>query len=117
MTLSFTIHGAPVPLARPRIANGHACMPERSRLYEKLVSEVARAAVIAAGWHHWDKYTLTLRVYRQAFRGDLDNFVKAVMDGLTKAGVWQDDRFVTSLHATMDVDRENPRVEIEVEAE
>ena len=39
-------------------------------------------------------YHLTVEVMREQARGDLDNFVKAVKDALTKSGVWWDDGMV-----------------------
>lgn len=50
-------------------------------------------------------------------RRDRDNFsamLKAACDGFTDAGVWIDDSGVTHLPVVFGMDKENPRVEIEV---
>lgn len=113
-SLAFVIPGPPVPLARARVVNGHAFTPQRSADYKRHVASCARAAITANHWHYGESYAVTVRVYRQARRGDLDNFVKAVLDGMTMANVWQDDKFVYEIHSTMAVDKDNPRVEVEV---
>ncbi len=59
-------------------------------------------------------FAVTLDVYRAANRGDADNYAKGVKDAMTKAGVWDDDRHVTSLTVRMFLDRERPRVDVEV---
>lgn len=53
--------------------------------------------------------------YREKRLGDLVNFMQALADALEGAGVVENDRLVESWDGTrMDVDRENPRVELEV---
>lgn len=57
-------------------------------------------------------------VYRErAGRADLINFLSAVSDALERAGVLVDDRLVASLDGSrLLLDRERPRVEIELTA-
>ena len=45
---------------------------------------------------------------------DWDNFHKLSMDSLTDAGIWEDDRQVIKCLVIKDYDKENPRIEIEI---
>lgn len=50
-----------------------------------------------------------------ARRRDLDNLLKASLDGLTLAGIWQDDSQIKKLTIEhCGIDRDNPRLEVEV---
>ena len=46
--------------------------------------------------------------------GDCDNRAKAVIDALTRAGLWSDDQFVTKLVVTKRWTREMPRISVTV---
>ena len=46
-------------------------------------------------------------------RKDIDGCLKATLDCLNKL-VWEDDRQVVELHVYKNIDKENPRTEIEV---
>lgn len=59
------------------------------------------------------RITVTVRVYRPANRGDLDNSLKAILDALNERA-YQDDSQIDELHAYKYLDRANPRVEVEV---
>jgi Holliday junction resolvase RusA-like endonuclease len=112
--LAFVVPGPPVPKGRPRFGKGFSYTPKRTRDYERTVRLCAQAAVSAARWSPDEgAYQVEIRVYRAANRGDLDNFCKAATDPLNGL-VWPDDRLVTSLAATMHVDRERPRLEVRV---
>ena len=50
-------------------------------------------------------------LYRPRKAGDLDNFLKAILDGITGTG-WTDDSQVVEIHAYRHDDKLNPRVEI-----
>lgn len=56
---------------------------------------------------------LIATVFYQSRRSDLD--ISAVMDGLQKAGVIANDRFLVEQHLYAEIDKLNPRVEIQVE--
>lgn len=47
-------------------------------------------------------------------RADVDAPIECVLDALTKAGVWNDDVQVVSLHAAKAYSKERPRVEVEI---
>lgn len=112
--LAFTIPGDPVAKGRPRVsmAGGfaRAYTPKRTRTYESIVRDAAAAAVAQAGgsWPLAGPLHVEIRaVFRRPGRlfrrsdpdgliphdrrPDLDNVVKAVLDGMDGAGVWQDD--------------------------
>lgn len=136
-TFHFCVSGDAVPSARPRTTRtGHVYKSTKSREYE-----TRSAKIIAAQYNqHGGKepistgVKLTISEYRripQRIRGaekeqaimgnvrpvskpDIDNTVKAVMDSITKAGVWTDDNLVVELIANKFYD-ELPRVEISIE--
>ena len=59
---------------------------------------------------------ITLRVYRAADVGDLDNFAKGVLDALQQSNWLEDDKLVVQLEMFKLLDRKNPRIEIEITA-
>ena len=58
--------------------------------------------------------TLTIRVFLPTASGDVDNYLKAVLDALQDAKVFANDRQVQGIQATKAKDKDRPRVEIEV---
>jgi Holliday junction resolvase RusA-like endonuclease len=103
--VKFFVEGAPVPLARARFAlvegKVRTYTPKESAAYEERIALVARGAVARArGWERDARFAVTLFVYDDRRNYDLDNLVKAVLDGLTKAKtVWVDDRRVDGITA------------------
>jgi crossover junction endodeoxyribonuclease RusA len=57
--------------------------------------------------------TVKAHIYRQQRRGDIDGYVKALLDSL-QGYAYADDKQVTELHLIRDDDKRNPRVEIEI---
>jgi Holliday junction resolvase RusA-like endonuclease len=119
ITLSFTIPGVPVPQARARAGKGgRHYTPEKSRRYMSHVAGCAFRAALLAGatWERRGRgpFGCTIDVYRSANRGDADNFAKAIKDGISQAGVWADDRYVTALITRLHLDRAHPRCEVEI---
>ncbi|KRK64339.1 hypothetical protein FC72_GL000507 [Companilactobacillus tucceti DSM 20183] len=53
-----------------------------------------------------------MQIVKPALKPDIDNYTKAVLDGLKKA--WFDDGQIVEIHATKDYD-EQPRVEVTIE--
>jgi Holliday junction resolvase RusA-like endonuclease len=110
--VEFVVPGIPVPAARPRVvplygkgkklvlANGRpilrAYTEEATEEYEQRCAFSARAAL--QRYPSWIELALSEAVFRlhlhfirPAARGDLDNFVKAAMDGLKKGNVYRAD--------------------------
>lgn len=124
MKIRVVVPGPPVPCERARTVamKGKAAgrimsfTPERTRKYQAHVQLHARAAAASCGYvvRAGSVYVVRIVVWREANRGDLDNYVKSLTDGC-KGALWIDDRYVRELHAQMLVDRENPRAELVVE--
>lgn len=119
--LSFVVPGEPVPKGRPRffVRGGQVRVitPQKTVDYEKRVAAAARAAVNElGGWAVGQRVPLALevtsiherpqRLFRIADEGyrapkttkpDADNVLKAVMDGLQRAQLFQDDSQVASV--------------------
>jgi crossover junction endodeoxyribonuclease RusA len=79
-----------------RSFNGRAILSEKGRQYRKAVAD---QVLIQRAAKHLEK---PLRVEIEAFRPDrrrrdLDNLLKAVLDGLAHAGVYSDDEQIQDL--------------------
>lgn len=111
--IRFEIPGKPVPKARPRVVNGHAFTPEKTKAYEQLVATQYRAAggtlhgnpvaVTIAVWYEmpksWPKRKkLDQKGLPHASKPDLDNVIKSILDGLNGVA-WEDDAQVYKIHA------------------
>lgn len=104
------IPGNPVPKERPRVVNGRAYTPKRTQQAEQWVRLHARALPCLGG-----PLRVRLAFYRQnAVPCDLDNLAKLVQDALN-GHAYEDDRQIVVLAASKEIDRDNPRTEIEIE--
>lgn len=116
-SIAFTVPGVPVPLARPRMGRGgRVYTPEPSQQYKQRIALVANMHAYKHGWVRTDKaarYRVHVETYRAAERGDCDNFLKAVLDGLNGV-LWPDDRQVHDARVVIRVDRQNPRTVVSV---
>lgn len=90
--------------------DGKRHLTEAGKSYKK---DVAAQAHIQGAFKMTGLVELTAHVYRPLRRGDLSNRVKLVEDGL-KGIAWHDDEQVAILHMYRHLDRENPRIEIEI---
>ncbi len=107
---TITIPGNPIPKGRPRAVKGRIFTPQRTRDYEQLVGQYA-----ALKWTREPteaRLFVSLRFYREnERRADFDNLTKSVLDGL-QGVVYVDDSQIKEAHIRVEVDRENPRVEV-----
>lgn len=116
MAIEFFVPGKPIPKARPRVTKaGQTYTPKRCRQYEERVAKVAAhsydgepidgacvltmTAVMPRPQRLMAKRYSRGRIYHPK-RPDLDNLLKSVMDGLSKAGIWVDDARVTRTKAS-----------------
>ena len=101
MRLIFVVDGKPVPCQRARVTkHGHAYTPAATRIWQNEVKMSATGAMKHAEWEAGsaDEFAVDITIYRKVNRGDIDNYTKSVLDGITKAGVWADDRYVRKLN-------------------
>lgn len=116
MSYTFRIDGQPIAMQRPRVTRGRkAYTPTRSLEAEE---DVANALIQNFGYHQdgvfpTEPVFLVVDYYKDChyvtfgeavdlthvggLRGDLDNYLKTTMDGMTKGGAWGDDKQVVSI--------------------
>lgn len=119
--LQFTMPGRPVSQPRPRF-HGHV---HNSDAYSEYRNEMAVHAQVAALELHergtpWpadrQSYRVRIKFYMpDRRRSDIDKLEGTVLDALTDAGIYKDDRLVDSVRKDRDIDKDNPRVEVCVE--
>lgn len=110
IALTFFVEGKPVPKGRPRLgAGGHTYTPARTREWENAVSIAALGA--ALGREPWPageplraRIEVRLAGYAAAARarGDLDNYIKAVLDAMNGV-IYADDAQVVVIYASKHV--------------
>lgn len=111
--VEFVVPGRPKPKARPRFTkNGHRTYtPLQTKDYERKVAYCAMAAL--KGRCLRGEVGLEIHLY---FKGrkfpDIDNCVKAIMDGLVGTA-YEDDRQVAHFSGTRHVDP-NERAEVRI---
>jgi len=112
-TYQLTIPGNPIPKARPRVVNGVAYTPERTKEWEALVRDQA-----ALQWHGEPlrgPLGLTAHFYRRTRHVvDLDNLVKSLTDAL-QGVCYTNDWQIIRIEATKAINADDPGVEIEIE--
>lgn len=110
--ISFVVPGAPVPKERPRVVAGgrRTFTPERTASWERTVGAYAmQARQRSAAWPLDARYAVTIEAYRDR-RGDLDNMIKAALDGCN-AILWDDDAQVDGIQAwRRRIDAQGPRL-------
>lgn len=111
-SLQFRVLGRPVPMARARIsADFGNFTPESTADFREKVGEYAAAAAMIARWRRptaGEAVAVVVRVSPQLTkagrcpkpraRGDLDNHVKAALDGMTEV-LFDDDASVERIEA------------------
>tara|TARA_Y100000310_G_scaffold24889_1_gene23850 strand:- start:2402 stop:2851 length:450 start_codon:yes stop_codon:yes gene_type:complete len=117
---SFTVPGPPQGKQRPRFnrKTGNVFTPKATVAYEQAVA----SHCIAAKCHRrMDQTTLwTVRVqvfFGDRRRRDVDNVAKSILDALNKVVYWDDHQVSTLVVQRMEVDRDNPRVEVTLSPE
>jgi Holliday junction resolvase RusA-like endonuclease len=131
--IMFTIYGEPVPKGRPRFSTRGkfpvAYTPEKTKNYESDVGMMAKAAMgaseplegaleafiyvtfpVPASYSKKRTEACLSGAEKHTKKPDLDNVVKAVLDGMSDI-VFLSDSQITSIHATK-VYGEVPKVEV-----
>ena len=93
-----------------RVWKGHAVKSDEARAYQKRVQLQCLAERIKP---FVDSVEVTVRVYRPAKRGYLDNSLKVLLDAL-KGHAYLDDKQVRRIVAEQFDDASNPRAEVSV---
>lgn len=114
--MKLKIELEPVPQSRPRFTRGRCYEPARMRAYKRAIADAARAAMdgaapttaaVSVAIRFWRKFAATSRRY-----GDLDNLMKAVLDGLNGVAFADDSQVIS---ATLEkLQSPEPRLEIEI---
>jgi Holliday junction resolvase RusA-like endonuclease len=102
-TSKLTVELAPVPASRPRVTKWGAYY---TGPYKRWMQE-AEVAIPEAEVTHQGNLSVTLDLVclrprttkRDNPRGDIDNYIKAVLDALTKKHYWNDDDQIVHLYA------------------
>ena len=106
-----------VPQGRPRFYRGRTYDPPQSKQFKKdlatLVNSLDNSAFYTGELKlkidiYRDKKSVTSRRY-----GDIDNLVKAILDGLNGV-LWQDDKQISDLHVTKNLSG-TPHIVIDIE--
>lgn len=100
---SFFVDGNPIPKARARIVNGHAYTPASTQTWESAI------AAAYDGPRFEGPIGIRLDFYRaDRRRCDLDNLIKACLDGLTNGRAWINDDQIVELVASKWHEPSNP---------
>lgn len=118
-SLRFAVYGRPRPKSRPRIVrighSSHAYTPRETTAYESRVRDVAAREVSARdAWDMEARVWMRIVAYMPGrHRVDLDNVAKAITDACNGV-LYDDDSQIDELYVRREIDREHPRVEVEV---
>lgn len=112
---------APVPASRPRVTKWGTYY---TGTYKRWMKD-AEVAIPEAESPFEGNLVVTLDLVaarpkttkRANPRGDIDNYIKAVLDALTKKGYWNDDDQIVTLHADKrwPSDKEEPHFTVRIE--
>lgn len=106
------VHGRPVPKGRPRFdpRSGRAYTPKETAAWERTIK---RTATLVSGGKRIDGEVSVdvLIVHPDRRHGDVDNYVKAVLDAC-QGVLFGDDKCVCAITARRKYDNEHPRVEV-----
>lgn len=134
MVIEVTVQGEPVAQGRPRFTKVgnfvQTYTPKKTKDYHKLVAAAAHEAMqgrealdgaldvsimvykgIPKSWSKIKKQDAVDGLILPAVKPDIDNYVKAILDGLSYGNVWLDDSQVVRIKADKKYS-ENPRADI-----
>lgn len=101
----------PVPKGRPRVVDGKAYTPKETKRAERDLAQLYRLQ--AECRPDWNGYvSVKVDVHTPSGKGDLDNYVKLMLDALNGIA-WKDDRSVVEIMARRFFDSpEGYRIEV-----
>lgn len=115
--MKVVVTGEARPQGRPRISGRRAYLSKEDVQWRERIQAAAKAAIgslapmdgqVKVSVKIFKRFTPTARQF-----GDVDNHLKALLDGLS--GIcYHDDSHVVSVSAEKFQDKDNPRVEIEL---
>jgi Holliday junction resolvase RusA-like endonuclease len=85
----------------------------RSDQYKLFRSQVGWIARAEGAYPHAGEVIAIIHIYRKSKRGDLDNFIKPLLDSLNGIA-YVDDKQVCQLHVHRHEDKNNPRATIKL---
>lgn len=108
--VSAVLDVAPVVKGRPRLGKGRTFTPQKTRDYEALIGQLIAPHVFEKN------LTDNLFVYARFHvatqrRRDLDNLVKALLDGFNDV-VYADDKQVVEMHTWVELGSSQPRTDV-----
>lgn len=108
----ITIHGQPPSKSNERgIRDGKYFVP-------KVVKDYTQSFMLQCrlrGANISRRFRLALDVFYRSDRPDLDNALKGTLDALQSCGAIKNDRLCIEIHARKFIDKEDPRIEFEIE--
>lgn len=109
--IGFNVCIQPLPKQRPRVVNGRAYTPSRTRDYENYIRKTASSVML-----NKEPITEDVAVYlyfrrKGKRRADLDNLIKAIIDPLQEI-VFINDSQIICLNSFVKYECENPGVDI-----
>lgn len=109
--MRLTLPWPPSVNAYWRVFRNRILLSREARDFKEKAANVAKRAALSP---HAGPVVVTVWAFRPRRVGDLDNTLKATLDSL-RGVAFGDDSQVVELHAYRADDKENPRVEIQVE--
>ncbi len=93
--ITLIIPGRPVPMVR-MTRRGKYVKPRAQQYLDYLDTIAGHCYTVRPRPLHWDNISVDAAVHiPEGRRGDLDNYLKAFLDGLQRGGVFTNDRIVT----------------------
>lgn len=116
--INFTLEGAIVPKARPRVTDRGTFMPAKYRDWkEEAIADLICQSRQKLSVFPIDSCGIIINLLGKHSRsGDLDNVSGAILDALVQSGILRDDSMavVTSLEVSLFWSREPPTVDIKI---
>lgn len=124
MRITFSVSGQPRGKTRPRLSKYGVYTPKETKEYEKTIRRAYITASKGQSFGNREVRVIVKAVYNRAktnkarlpkVKPDIDNVVKAVLDGLNGAA-YVDDKQVVKLYAykVFTSDSEQPKIEVTV---